>query len=619
LSHARAHRVEPPSLPQHFRRLVDTDLVASRDSAAVIIPVTRERGRVLAPSAIIGHAVVLALATPLGIRPPLPVYAFDFVMLAIAVALALALYQGRVAERWIFMTAGAVQWTGLVSIFTSMYATNLQSYALLLLVQIATAAIVLDTRITVGTLGVILGLGIPLTLRAGGPDTKMYVAVLVIAAWAALLTHLTMRSSIVRSEQHRLDADDAARNADAAARLAAAQLDELKRGNEERARLQDQLLHGQRMEAIGTLAAGIAHDMNNVLASVRSLGHLLLADITDAKQRADVEQIIAQTERGAALTRGLLAFSRRGQYRKRVVRLDEVLREVMPLLERTLPKSITVRSELHVTDGSVEADATQLEQVLVNLALNAKDAMDGAGTLTIATDVDPDTRRARILVSDTGCGMDEATRQRAFEPFFTTKPQGKGTGLGLSTVWGIVQSHGGNVSVESQLGRGTTFTITLPLSKARPTPLPMRVLSEQAVIRGTVLLVDDEAAVRMTSKRLLERLGLDVVTAENGAEALEAYAKHGSDVRIVILDMGMPVMGGAECFRRLREKSDVPVLIATGYTNDEEAQSLVSAGAQILEKPFSSQQLKTEVLRLITSERSARHFAVTQAQLLAEA
>ena len=584
--------------------------MGTRDSAKVILPVVRERGRRLWASAVIGHTLIVALAAPLGIMPALPVYLFDFAMLGVAFVIAALLFTNRVPERLVLVASASLQWTGLLSLAASMYSTNRQVYALFFLLQIANAAVSLDTRVATATITMAAGFAIPMLLRAGGPDTVPFITAIVIGAYASFIVHLTMRRSLVRSEQHRQDAADGAR------RLAD-QLDELRRANTERDRLHDQLLHSQRMEAIGTLAAGMAHDMNNVLASVRSLGHLLLADITDGKQRADVETIIAQTDRGAALTRGLLAFSRRGQYRKKVVRLDEVVREVLPLIERTLPKSITVKTALRLIDASVEADATQLEQVLVNLALNAKDAMDGAGTLTIATDIDVEANRACITVSDTGCGMDDATKRRAFEPFFTTKPQGKGTGLGLSTVWGIVESHGGSVTVDSAPGRGAAFTIRLPISKALPTALPARVLSEQALVRGTVLLVDDEQAVRMTSKRLLERMGLDVVMAENGAEALDQFSKHAGEIRLVVLDMGMPVMGGAECFRRLRERSNVPVLIATGYSNDEEAQSLVSAGATILEKPFSSAQLKGEVLRLITGEQSARHVAVNQAQLRA--
>ena len=276
-----------------------------------------------------------------------------------------------------FIAAACVPWTGLVSIVVSMYATNRQAYALLLMIQIVTASVQLDRRIAIATIAMLVGFGIPLAIRAGGPDTRVYVAMLALGGYAAFVIHTTMRHALVRSEQDRAAA------ADAASKLTE-QLAELQQANEERERLHDQLLHAQRMEAVGTLAAGIAHDMNNVLASIRSLGHLLVADVTDAKLRADIEQIIAQTERGAALTRGLLAFSRRGQYRKRVIRLDEVLRQVMPLLERTLPKSITVRNEVELIDTGIEADETQLEQVLINLALNAKDAMDGAGTLTIA-------------------------------------------------------------------------------------------------------------------------------------------------------------------------------------------------------------------------------------------
>ena len=556
---------------------------------------------------IIAHALVLALVKPLGIMPPWPVFVFALGMLGLACVVAYLLFTQRVPERFLMVAAGSLQWTGLLSLAAAMYSTNRQVYAVFFALQIANAAVMLDTRIVATTIAFATGFSIPLLVRAGGPDTITYITAIIAGAYGSFIVHLTVRRTIVGSEQSRLATSESAQQL-------SQQLDELRRVNQERDRLQDQLLHSQRMEAIGTLAAGVAHDMNNVLASVRSLGHLLLADMVDRKQRADVEQIIAQTERGASLTRGLLAYSRRGQYRKKAVRLDEVIREVLPLLERTLPKTITVKTDLRLIDASIEADATQLEQVLVNLALNAKDAMDGAGTLTITTDLDVEANRASIRVSDTGCGMDDATKRRAFEPFFTTKPQGHGTGLGLSTVWGIVESHGGKVTIESQPGKGAMFTISLPMSKAKPVTLPTRVLTDRTVIRGTVLLVDDEEAVRMTSRRLLERMGLDVVTAENGAEALEMFSKHAAEIRLVVLDMGMPVMGGAECFRRLRERSCVPVLIVTGFSVDEDAQALVAAGASLMEKPFSSTQLKAEVLRLITSEQSARH---SQAQLRA--
>jgi len=581
--------------------------VDTRDSARVIVPVVRERGRRLVVANIIAHTLVLALLEPLGIMPPWPVFMFALGMLAIACVVAYLLFMQRVPERFLMVAAGSLQWTGLFSLAAAMYSTNRQVYAVFFALQIANAAVMLDTRIVATTIAFAVGFSVPLLVRAGGPDTITYITAIIAGAYGSFIVHLTIRRTIVGSEQKRLATSESAQQL-------SEQLDELRRVNHERDRLQDQLLHSQRMEAIGTLAAGVAHDMNNVLASVRSLGHLLLADMVDRKQRADVEQIIAQTERGASLTRGLLAYSRRGQYRKRAVRLDEVIREVLPLLERTLPKSIVVAADLRLIDASIEADATQLEQVLVNLALNAKDAMDGAGTLTITTDLDVETNRASIRVTDTGCGMDEATKRRAFEPFFTTKPQGHGTGLGLSTVWGIVESHGGKVTIDSKPGKGATFSISLPMSKAKPVTLPTRVLTDRTVIRGTVLLVDDEQAVRTTSKRLLERMGLDVVTAENGAEALEVFSKHAAEIRLVVLDMGMPVMGGAECFRRLRERSSVPVLIVTGFSVDEEAQALVAAGASLMEKPFSSMQLKAEVLRLITSEQSARH---SQAQLRA--
>ena len=554
---------------------------------SVLVSVVRQRSRVLAPAAFITHALILAGLAPLGIAPPTAVYAFDGGMLAVAAAIAFAIVTGRVPARWVHLAAVALIGTGTVSIVASMVATNRQVYALLLLLQIASLSTVLDTRASVTAIVAVIGLAIPLELRAGGPDTATYVAATVAAAWGGIVVHVMSRRALLRAEHHRADA------AGAAVKLTE-QLAEL-------TKLQEQLLHAQRMEAVGTLAAGIAHDMNNVLASIRNLGHLLIAE--NGQGRPDLEQIITQTERGAALTRGLLAFSRRGQYRKDVLRIGHVLREVVPLLERTLPKTIAVKTELAVDDVCVEADATQLEQVLVNLALNAKDAMGDAGTLTIRAAADGGM--VSILVSDTGCGMDPATRGRVFEPFFTTKPLGQGTGLGLSTVWGIVQSHGGTIDVASEPGRGAAFTVALPITTKRPPPPVVRKPSETAIVRGTVLVADDEEPVRSTTRRLLERMGLDVVTAENGEVALARFAEHAQNIRLVLLDVGMPVMDGAECFRRLREQSDVPVLIATGYSDDAQAQTLVSAGARILEKPFSSAQLKHEVLQLITGASAA--------------
>jgi signal transduction histidine kinase/CheY-like chemotaxis protein len=559
--------------------------VVSGDS--VLVSVVRERSRVLAPAALFAHTLILAALGPLGIAPPVPVYAFDVVMLACAGALSFFIVTRRVPARWVHVAAVALVGTATLSILASMYATNRQVYGLLLMLQIASLSTVFDTRASVSAILVVIGLGIPLEIRAGGPDTAVYIAATIAAGFGGTMVHVMSRRALLRAEHHRAEASDAA------AKLTE-QLAELKK-------LQDQLLHSQRMESIGTLAAGIAHDMNNVLASIRNLGQLLIAE--GAEGRADVQQIITQTERGAALTRGLLAFSRRGQYRKVVLRLGDVMRSGVPLLERTLPKTIAVRTELAVDDLCVEADATQLEQVLVNLALNAKDAMRDAGTLTIRAERVGGV--ASIVVSDTGCGMDAATRSRVFEPFFTTKTIGQGTGLGLSTVWGIVQSHGGTIEVESEPGHGATFTITLPLTTKQPTQPIVRMPVEQAPVRGTVLVADDEEPVRSTTRRLLERMGLQVVTAENGEDALARFAEHAKDIRLVVLDVGMPVMDGAECFRRLREQSEVPVLIATGYSDESQAHTLVSAGACILEKPFSSAQLKQEVLRLLTGESAA--------------
>jgi CheY-like chemotaxis protein len=204
-----------------------------------------------------------------------------------------------------------------------------------------------------------------------------------------------------------------------------------------------------------------------------------------------------------------------------------------------------------------------------------------------------------ITVADSGCGMDAECKKRAFEPFFTTKPLGKGTGLGLSTAWGITQGHGGTITIDSAPGAGTTFRVYVPTTNKASRPLARVHAQPPTAVGATVLVVDDEDAVRATTMRLLGRRGMRVLGASNGAEALDVYRQHADDISLVMLDMGMPVMSGRECFQRLRLMSQVPVLVATGYALDEDAQQLLSQGVSLLEKPFGGDRLMREVTRLL--------------------
>jgi signal transduction histidine kinase/CheY-like chemotaxis protein len=384
---------------------------------------------------------------------------------------------------------------------------------------------------------------------------------------------------------------------------------ELERCERDRNNLNDQLLHQQRLEAAGALAAGLAHDMNNVLAAIYGLAELLLDDSNDERIRGELEQIVQQAERGASLTRSLLAFSRKGQYRKQVLELDAVIKSALPLLAHTLPKSIHVKAQLGTGETRIDGDPVQLVQVLVNFSINAAHAMKNEGALTIATSIvqlgGKGAERlslaagayVKLDVTDTGCGMDASTRARVFEPFFTTKPQGEGTGLGLALVWGVVKGHDGAVEVMSEVGQGSTFSVYLPITTATPIVVaPPR--APRASNKHTVLVVDDEPLVRAGVTRMLERLGYSVLGAANGAEALRVFGTS-PGIGLVILDMNMPVMSGAECFAKLRAITSVPVLIATGYALDKDVQLLVARGAALIEKPFSSSALIVEIARLL--------------------
>lgn len=471
-------------------------------------------------------------------------------------------------------------------------------YSVLIPLEMVGAAVLLDTRWVVGLMLGIQVFWIPISLRANAHDAALALMTALTAQVFALVMQIVMRRALL---------------------LHATTANELKVQLAERLRLEDKLLHAQRMEAVGTLAAGLAHDMNNVLGSITSLASLAAEDVTSPSVRSDLEQITAQSMRGAELTRGLLAFSRAGKYRKQALRIADVVHDVMPMLERTLPRSIAIQQHLNGGTECIEGDPVQLGQALINLSINAAHAMQNQGTMVIATDVvaldggaasslglAPE-RYARFQVTDTGIGMDEATRRRVFEPFFTTKPAGQGTGLGLSTVWGIVQSHHGAVSVVSAPGVGSTFTIHLPLT-AQPaqTRSERPVKTKQIRRTGLVLIADDEPAVRAGTARIVERMGLSAIQACNGDEALALYLEKATAIDLVILDMVMPVMGGAECFRRLRQATQVPVLIATGYAVDADVQEMVAHGAALIEKPFPSNDLVTQVGKLLDQAKPGR-------------
>ena len=380
-------------------------------------------------------------------------------------------------------------------------------------------------------------------------------------------------------------------------------------------RLQQQVLQSQKMEAVGRLAGGIAHDSNNLLTVITSYSDLLLEDLApgDAK-RDDLEQVRKAADGAAALTRQLLAFSRQQVVEPRVVSLNTVVEGLQKILRRVIGEDIELTTTLAPDLGAVRADVGQLEQVLMNLAVNARDAMPTGGRLTVETanvEHDPDYARDReaaavrqfamLAVSDTGCGMDEATKARIFEPFFTTKEPGKGTGLGLATVYGIVKQAGGFIWVYSEPGQGTSFKIYLPEVDA--TAERITAVAGARAPRGTetVLLVEDAAAVRAVTKQVLERQGYVVLEAPDGEAALRLAQQHRGPIHLLLTDVVMPRVSGRELAERLTQvRPDMRVLYASGYTDDSVVRhGILELGTAYLQKPFSPESLARKVRNVL--------------------
>ena len=399
----------------------------------------------------------------------------------------------------------------------------------------------------------------------------------------------------------------------------------------ERRALESHLRQSQKLEAVGRLAGGVAHDFNNLLTVIGNYGEFLKREIApDSAGRADLEELLGATRRAAALTRQLLTFGRQQLSVPKLLDPNTVIRGVEEMLRRLIGEHIAFVTDLDPDAGRVLVDPGQLEQVLVNLAVNARDAMASGGLLTIETErtrltagdllhpsadggvtalVGKPGDHVVVRVTDTGLGMDDAIQRRVFEPFFTTKPHGRGTGLGLPTIYGIVAQAGGSLRLRSAPGRGTSVEVCLPrydaLDAAPPVSAPDVTAPIVTTGRETILVAEDEAAVRESVRRILERAGYTVIEARHGADALLLWRERRDEIALVLTDVVMPEMRGNELASSVRaEAPDAKILYMSGYSS-EPARSDVLPGAVLIEKPFDPETLLRAVRTSLDGMRTA--------------
>ena len=385
----------------------------------------------------------------------------------------------------------------------------------------------------------------------------------------------------------------------------------------ERVQLEQQLRQAQKMEAVGRLAGGIAHDFNNILTAITGYADLLLEDLgaTDPR-RQDADEIHKAADRAAGLTRQLLAFSRQQVLQPTVLEVNKLVSDLEKMLRRLLGEDVALTTQLAPTTGRVKADPGQLEQVIMNLAVNARDAMPNGGKLTLETgNVDLDESYATdhyparagpfvmLAVSDTGTGMSEATQAHMFEPFFTTKEKGKGTGLGLATVYGIVKQSGGFIWVYSEVGHGTTFKLYLPRVQelAERASQPAQTPARAARGTETVLVVEDEAPVRSVARQVLERHGYTVLEAPSAEAALDIATRYSGAIHLLLTDVVMPGLNGRELATRLADlRPDARVIFMSGYTDDAVTRhGVLEPGSAYVQKPFTPDAIARKVREVL--------------------
>ncbi len=381
----------------------------------------------------------------------------------------------------------------------------------------------------------------------------------------------------------------------------------------ERHQLELQLLQSQKMEAVGQLAAGVAHDFNNILTIIQGHANLVLAASLCTGEMADsLQEVSAAAERAANLTRQLLTFSRKQVMQSQPINLNQIIAQVSKMLTRTLSEDIKLELHQAADLPLVQGDSSMIEQIIINLALNARDAMTNGGKLSVATrfcEIEPAAAKAHadarvgpfvaLRIQDSGCGMDSATLEHIFEPFFTTKEVGKGSGLGLATVYGIVQQHHGWIDVSSELGRGTSFEIFFPAADQAAVSAADQ--ASPATVEGgreTILVVEDEPVLRELVREVLQRYGYRILDAGTGAESLEIWDKHAHEIDLLLTDMKMPEgISGPDLAKRLsRDRKDLKVIYTSGYSADSAGHDLVlREGINFLSKPYHPSTLAMAV------------------------
>jgi PAS domain S-box-containing protein len=395
--------------------------------------------------------------------------------------------------------------------------------------------------------------------------------------------------------------------------LCASNIARRRAADEAKARLEEQLRQAQKLESIGRLAGGIAHDFNNLLTSILGFLDLARASQPPAPTIELLEEATLATKRGATLTRQMLAFARKQIVHPTIVVLEDVIESMMPMIRRLVGEDLEVTVALSSRRDPIEVDVGSLEQVIMNLVVNARDAIDGHGRITIecgSAQLDADHAREHdttagphvfLAVTDTGTGMSDAVAARAFEPFFTTKPVGKGTGLGLATCEGIVRQAGGHIAVESALGRGSTFRVYLPRAAADPPAAPEPPTDRPAAGHETLLLVEDEPLILRAARRSLSGLGYNVLTASDPLEALDLVQRHAERIHLLVSDVIMPKMSGRELASRiLALRPEIRVLFSSGYTADAFADDdNFSGGINFLPKPYSPSTLAAAIRNVL--------------------